>query len=75
MKEPNLSYAVRKLRKGANLTQFELAEKIGSSYSYISRLEAGKVDPRWSTIEKIFRVFNIGIFVDGFLFNLIDKVK
>lgn len=73
MKRSTLSLVIRDLRLKSHLSQFELAEKVGTSYSYISRLEASNVDPRWSTIEKIFRVFDTAIFVDGYLFNLIDK--
>lgn len=41
-------------RKEANITQQELAEKIGTQKSYISRLENGKCDIQLSTLFKIF---------------------
>ena len=41
-------------RKEANLTQEQLAEKIGTKKSYISRLENGKCDIQLSTLYKIF---------------------
>lgn len=71
--ETTMSSTIRRIRLDLKMTQLDLAQKIGSSYSYICRLEAGKVDPRWSTIEKIFRVYNAALFTDGYLFNLIDK--
>ena len=41
-------------RKKANLTQEQLADKIGTKKSYISRLENGKADIQVSTLYKIF---------------------
>ncbi len=43
--------AALRLRKG--LSQASLAEKIGTSQSHYARIESGKDDPRFSTIEKI----------------------
>jgi DNA-binding XRE family transcriptional regulator len=43
-------------RLEANLTQEELADKIGAKKSYISRLENGKVDIQLSTLFKIFEI-------------------
>jgi DNA-binding XRE family transcriptional regulator len=40
-------------RKKAGMTQTELAEKIGSSKSYISRVETGKTEPKVSTFYRI----------------------
>lgn len=41
-------------RNAANLTQEELANKIGTKKSYISRIENGKCDIQLSTLYKIF---------------------
>ncbi len=41
-------------RKEANLTQQQLAEKVGTKKSYISRLENGKCDIQLSTLYRIF---------------------
>ena len=41
-------------RKEANITQEQLAERIGTKKSYISRLENGKGDIQLSTLFKIF---------------------
>lgn len=45
---------LKEARKEANITQEELAEKIGTQKSYISRLENGKGDIQLSTLFKIF---------------------
>lgn len=44
---------LRRMRKTAGLTQKELAQLSGVSQALISRIEAGSVDPRLSTIRKI----------------------
>ncbi len=49
-----ISRMLRESRKEANLTQEELAKKIGTKKSYISRLENGKCDIQLSTLYKIF---------------------
>ena len=41
-------------RKEAHITQEQLADKIGTKKSYISRLENGKADIQLSTLFKIF---------------------
>jgi predicted transcriptional regulator len=45
---------LRILRKRAGLTQAELAKRAGVSQSLIARLEAGTVNPRLSTLTKIY---------------------
>jgi len=45
---------LRELRKKASLTQAELAKRAGVSQALIARIEAGDVDPRLSTVKKIF---------------------
>ena len=42
------------LKKQKGLTQEELAEKIGTKKTYISRLENGKSDIQLSTLFRIF---------------------
>jgi len=44
---------IEQARKEANMTQFELAEKLGSSKSYISRVENGRIEPKISTFYRI----------------------
>jgi DNA-binding XRE family transcriptional regulator len=49
-------------RKKANLTQDELAKRVGSNKSYISRIENGKTEPKVSTFYRI--VGALGLSVD-----------
>ena len=37
-------------RRQLGMTQYQLADKSGLAQSYISDLESGAIDPRWSTI-------------------------
>jgi len=45
---------IKEARKKAKLTQDDLAERIGTKKSYISRIENGKIDIQLSTLFKIF---------------------
>lgn len=49
-----ISEVLKEARKEANLTQEELAKKVGTKKSYISRLENGKCDIQLSTLYRIF---------------------
>ena len=49
-----ISEMLKEARKEAHITQEQLADKIGTKKSYISRLENGKVDIQLSTLFKIF---------------------
>jgi len=53
-----ISEMLKEARKEANITQEQLAERIGTKKSYISRLENGKVDIQLSTL---FRIFETGL--------------
>ena len=50
-----LAERLREERKKAGLTQAQLAEKIGTKKSYISRIENGHTDIQLSTLFKIFQ--------------------
>jgi HTH-type transcriptional regulator/antitoxin HipB len=45
---------LKEARREARLTQEQLALKVGTKKSYISRLENGKCDIRLSTLYRIF---------------------
>lgn len=45
---------VKRLRKNIGMTQKELAKKSGVSQSLVARIESGSVDPRLSTLNRIF---------------------
>jgi len=49
-----ISEMIRTARKEAGMTQEQLALKIGSKKSYISRIENGNADVRISTLIRIF---------------------
>jgi len=44
---------IEQARKEAKMTQTELAEKVGSNKSYISRIETGRTEPKVSTFYRI----------------------
>ena len=54
-----VSEMLKAARKEANMTQEQLAEKVGTKKSYISRLENGKCDIQLSTLYRIFE-FGLG---------------
>lgn len=45
---------IRERRCDLGWTQAELAERTGVTQADISRIENGLLDPRWSTLERIF---------------------
>ena len=49
-----ISEILKDARKQAGLTQQQLAEKVGTKKSYISRIENGKCDIQLSTLYRIF---------------------
>lgn len=49
-----ISVMLKDARKKAHLTQDQLAVKVGTKKSYISRLENGKCDIQLSTLYRIF---------------------
>lgn len=54
-----ISEMLKQARKEAKMTQEQLAEKVGTKKSYISRLENGQCDIQLSTLYKIFE-FGLG---------------
>ena len=55
----SLGKQIRKARRMANMTQQDLATKVGIVLSSIFNIERGKTDPRWSTVQKIANILNI----------------
>lgn len=53
---------IEEARKKAKMTQAELAAKIGTNKSYISRVETGRTEPRISTFYRI--VAALGLIVE-----------
>jgi ribosome-binding protein aMBF1 (putative translation factor) len=54
-----ISEMLKEARKEAKMSQEQLAEKIGTKKSYISRLENGQCDIKLSTLYRIFE-FGLG---------------
>jgi DNA-binding XRE family transcriptional regulator len=54
-----ISELLKEARKEAKMTQEQLAEKLGTKKSYISRLENGQCDIQISTLYRIFE-FGLG---------------
>jgi len=59
MAERTFGYALRELRRGAKLSQRELANRIGVDFSYISKIENERLPPPSAdTIVEICAVLN-----------------
>jgi DNA-binding XRE family transcriptional regulator len=54
-------HIIEQARKEAKMTQTELAEKLGSSKSYISRVETGKTEPKVSTFYRIASALGLSV--------------
>lgn len=56
---PTVGQRIREIRKERNLTQRQLAEKVGINFTYLSRVENDRLDadqtPREETLQKIAR--------------------
>ena len=53
--EMELAFTLTEARRKANLTQAELAERMGTSQAAVARIESGRGAPKWSTIERYAR--------------------
>lgn len=52
---------IRQERKAQNITQTELAEKIGKSLRTVQKYESGEIDISLAMIEQISAVLNVGL--------------
>lgn len=48
-----LGRAIRVLRDRAGITQKVLAKRVGTSEAYVSNIEGGRRDARWSTVIRL----------------------
>lgn len=55
----NIAKVIQNARREANLTQLELAEKIGISEKHMSKIETGKNYPALDTFLKILETLNL----------------
>jgi transcriptional regulator with XRE-family HTH domain len=49
----DLGTAVKALRREADLTQVQLAERTGLHSTYISQIECGAGNPAWTTLSRL----------------------
>lgn len=54
-----LGEEVRRLRAARGLSQHELAKRMGVSQSAVARLEAGGVEPRLSTLDRVAQALSV----------------
>ncbi|MFH1126598.1 MAG: CBS domain-containing protein [archaeon] len=54
---PNIS-EIKQRRKKAGITQSELALKAGVSQSLVAKIEANKIEPSYSAMQKLFEVLD-----------------
>ena len=57
---------IEEARKKAHLTQEELANRVGSNKSYISRVENGKTEPKVSTFYRIAAALGLSVELNPF---------
>jgi transcriptional regulator with XRE-family HTH domain len=53
-----LGRALRGLRQRAGMTQEELGVRIGIDPTYISRVEGGRINLRWGTLQRFLRALD-----------------
>ena len=61
MNQEKIGKFIREIRKKNNLTQNDLAEKLGVTYQAVSKWENGKNIPDISLLKEISRIFNVDI--------------
>lgn len=54
-----LGLAIEELRREANLTQEELADRAGTAFNRIGELERGATDARFSTLLRVARGLSV----------------
>ena len=69
MKKAHLASLLRQVRLNANLTQSQLAEKIGETQSYVSKYESGEQRLDLIELESVCNAVNISLtdFVERYL--------
>jgi transcriptional regulator with XRE-family HTH domain len=56
-----LGDALRALRKGAGMTQEQLAERLGVDPTFVGRLERGQRGAHWRTIRRILAALDASV--------------
>lgn len=57
----DLVHNIRALRQEAGLSQAELADRVGVSQTWISRLELGQGNPTLNTLNRLAEAFDVRI--------------
>ncbi|KKR14894.1 MAG: hypothetical protein UT42_C0015G0012 [Candidatus Falkowbacteria bacterium GW2011_GWA2_39_24] len=63
-KQLEIAYQILELRKHSQMSQAELADKIGTTQSNIARIEAGQQNLTTITLQKIANVFSCDLKID-----------
>lgn len=56
-----MAFRIKELRKNKRWTQDDLADKLGSSKSHVSEMEAGKKNPSTPMMEKLAEAFGVTV--------------
>ena len=59
--QPALGAAIRTLRDEHDLKQLAVAEDAGITVAHLSKIETGKVNPTWGTVEAIARALGVSV--------------
>jgi XRE family aerobic/anaerobic benzoate catabolism transcriptional regulator len=51
--QPVLGAAIRSIRNERDLKQLDVAEGAGITVAHLSKIEAGKINPTWGTVEAV----------------------
>ena len=54
-----LGQALRGLRQQAGLTQEELGARVNIDPTYVSRVEGGRINLRWATLQRFLRALDV----------------
>lgn len=57
----NLGNKIQKLRNKQDLTQEELADKVGISRAYMGYIEQGRATPSLEVVEKVARALKVNL--------------
>jgi transcriptional regulator with XRE-family HTH domain len=59
--QPALGAAVRAIRDERDLKQLDVAEDASVTVAHLSKIETGKVNPTWSTVQAIANALGVTI--------------
>jgi transcriptional regulator with XRE-family HTH domain len=59
--DPALGRVVRQLREERGLSRIELANRSGVDETALAQIEAGAIDPPWTTVEAIARGLEVSV--------------